>query len=539
MTKKLIALVLALVMAAFAVACTTGNTNGNTTGGTPAAQDQTTDAPDSSRNSLNLYDSEWLGTDLYRCSSWTGLQDLISDSFFIQDPDDPSNILPNICTGYEVSDDGLTIKLLFPDDLKFYDGTSVTPDDVIASIQYGQEYSEWGYGYSNIESMEADGNDVILHLNGYRTDLMYFLSHSFMGILKADGINNLTEDQMQWGAIPYGQFYVDEYVAGSHITLKPNPYYKTNNPLVTNQGPSKLDHITIKIADTETFSLDTMLESGDLDMLSGINMTQYAELKDMSDVVILDSTFPNIEYCELNTDSPSLSDYNVRKAIFLALDRDAMEEVCQGSMKPEYSMITSGVQYYTSDAADWFKANLANNVEEAKQLLADAGYTMNSDGYLEKDGSVLEFSFLARSSGTSVTVAQEMQNQLKEIGIKMDIETIDWNYIYDRISDDDYDMGIECLEWGEPILVLNYCYYDSNGRTQDETDAYNAKVEQCATTADVAAMEQLITDIQMDIFQSCTMLPLYSDIEYCAYRSDIPGLVVTSNGGIFFNDVEF
>ncbi len=490
-------------------------------------------------NSLTLYDGEWLGTDLYRCANWTGLQDLISDSFFIQDPNDPTKILPNICTGMEVSEDGLTIKLLFPSDLKFYDGTPVTPEDVIASIEYGQEYSDWGYGYSNIESMEADGSNVILHLSNYRTDLIYFLSHAFMGILKADGINNLSQDEMQWGAIPYGQFYVEEYVAGSHITLKPNPHYKTSNPLVKNQGPSKLDHITIKIAETETFTLNTMLGNGELDMLSGIDMEQYAELQGVENVVVLNSTFPNIEYCELNTDSPHLDDYNVRKAIFLALDRDAMEVMCKGSFKPEYSMITSGMQYYTTDAADWFKANLANDVEEAKRLLAESGYAMNAEGYLEKNGSVLEFTFLARSSGTSVTVAQEMQQQLKAIGIRMNIETIDWNYIYDRINEDDYDMGIECLGWGEPILVLNYCYYDLNGRTQEETDAYNAKVELCATTADVGEMSRLVTEIQMDIFESCSMLPLYSDVEYCAYRADIPNLVVTANGGIFFNDVVF
>ena len=52
------------------------------------------------------------------------------------------------------------MKLIMSEGMKFYDGTDVTPEDVIASIQYGLDGSDWGYGYSNIESMEADGKDV-------------------------------------------------------------------------------------------------------------------------------------------------------------------------------------------------------------------------------------------------------------------------------------------------------------------------------------------------------------------------------------------
>ncbi|HWQ31070.1 MAG TPA: hypothetical protein VN549_08775 [Negativicutes bacterium] len=48
----------------------------------------------------------------------------------------------------------------------------------------------------------------------------------------------------------------------------------------------------------------------------------------------------------------------------------------------------------------------------------------------------------------------------------------------------------------------------------------------------------MIRDIQMNIFKDCAMVPLYSDIEYCAYRSDIDGLVITSNGGIYYNDIK-
>ena len=74
--------------------------------------------------------------------------------------------------------------------------------------------------------------------------------------------------------------------------------------------------------------------------------------------------------------------------------------------------------------------NYCNDQEKAKQILADAGYEdSDGDGILEKDGTPLEFTFYTRSSGTSIIMAQGLQEQMAEIGIQMDIESIDWNYI--------------------------------------------------------------------------------------------------------------
>jgi len=537
--KRLLALIIATIMVlTMAVGCSSAPASNESQ---PATSEGTT-----GRKTLTLYDSEWMGTDPFRCSSWYSSQNLISDSLFIQDPKDPSKLLPNICSDYKVSEDGKTIRLTFPEGLKFADGTPLGPEDFIASIKYGLEDSDgdgepdsdWGYGYTNIVSMEVDGQDVICYLSEYRSDLEYFLTQPFIGIISKKQLETMSRDELLWGALPYGLFYVDEYVPGSHVTLKPNPYYKTCNPLVENKGPSKLEYITVKMADVETFTLNTAIKEGDIDILTGIDMEQYAELSMVDGINILDVTFPNIEYFELNQQSKHLSDIRVRKAIMKALDRDAMEVMCKGSFKPEYAMITPAMQNYSKEAEDYFKQNLANDIEGAKALLAEAGYKMGSDGYLYKDGEKLTFNFLARSSGTSVTVAQEMQLQLKEIGIDMTIDTIDWNYIYERINADDYDAGIETLGWGEPILILNYCYYDLNSKTEQGFKEYKELVEKCAHEPDSQKRTQLVRDIQMKIFEDCAMVPLYSDVEYCAYRNDIEGLVVTESGGIYYNDIK-
>ncbi|RAZ53403.1 hypothetical protein DK853_46115, partial [Klebsiella oxytoca] len=75
------------------------------------------------------------------------------------------------------------------------------------------------------------------------------------------------------------------------------------------------------------------------------------------------------------------------------------------------------------------------------------------DGYVVKNGVTVEFTFYSWSTGANVIVTQGLQEQMKEVGIKMNIEALDWNYIYENINNDEYDAGIEWLEWAEPILI--------------------------------------------------------------------------------------
>ena len=43
----------------------------------------------------------------------------------------------------------------------------------------------------------------------------------------------------------------------------------------------------------------------------------------------------------------------------------------------------------------------------------------------------------------------------------------------------------------------------------------------------------------MEMFKDCAIVPLYSDVSYCAYRNDINGLVVCGDGSLFYNDINY
>ena len=123
--------------------------------------------------------------------------------------------------------------------------------------------------------------------------------------------------------------------------------------------------------------------------------------------------------------------------------------------------------------------------------------------------------------------------------IRDSIETIDWNYIYERMADDDYDAGIAVLEWAEAILVLNYAYYDPNTKSDADMQVYKDLVEKAATSSDMDQAVEYVYEAQMEMFKDCAIVPLYSDVSYCAYRNDINGLVVCGDGSLFYNDINY
>ncbi|MDR2657012.1 MAG: ABC transporter substrate-binding protein [Oscillospiraceae bacterium] len=504
-------------------------------------------AAESEPRTITLYGTEWEGTDLFHISGWYTSQGLVQDTFFTQGAEDVTEILPMICSDFSYSDDGLTLRLTFPEGMKFADGSDVGPEDFKASIEYGLEDqdgdgepdSDWGYAYTNIIDIQVDGRDAVCTLSEFRADLEYFLVQPFIGLIPSEQIESLSRDELLWKALPYGQYYMDEYVPGSHVTLKPNPYYYTLNPLVENKGVGKLDYITVKFTETESFTLTQMLKEGDLDLIYEIDMEMYRELEGDPNIAVKETTYPSLEFIEFNKDSRGLDEYNVRKAIALTLNRDEFVFMCDGLAIAEYAMAMPTMLSFNQRHYDWVKENLSNDIEQAKSLLAESGWVdTNNDGFVDKDGQNLQFSFMARSTGSSVTVAQEMQLELKEIGIDMQIETLDWNYRYEKITTDDYDAGIQGLSWGEPFLILNYAHYDPDNLVGDELAEYQALVDDAVHEIDEELRAEKVGIAEDYLMKDLSILPIYSDVGYTAYRSDLKGLIITPVANFYFNDVE-
>ena len=482
---------------------------------------------------LNVKDNPWEGTDMYQCVGWTDFQTVISDTVLSKNPH-TGQLQPGIASAWSISTDGLELRLTFPEGMRFATGQPLDPEDFIASIEYGRDgmYSE---GYENIERMEVDGRDVICYLSEYSSDLEYFLSGCFIGIISRSQLETMTKEELLWGAVPYGGFYVENYIQGSEVMLRPNPYYKTHNPIIQNPGAPYLGGIRVNVTEMEDFTVVTSLKEGVFDYVNSPSSEVIKELRGAPNVTIKESTFPNIEFIEINANSRHLSDRRVRLALFLLVNRASFQRMSGDDLLPAYALIFNTVFNYSKEAEDYFKANYANNTERAMQLLEEAGYRRGSSGYFERNGQVLELSFMVRTAGMSVIVGQDLQIQLRDAGIRLNLETLDWEYRSERVRSGNYDMSISSLGWGEPILLLHN-FRTGPGSIPNEAE-YTRKVTQCARTIDYDKRTELVTALQKEIFDDLNCMPIYSEVLYVAYGPGAEGVKVFPNADTYFADI--
>lgn len=227
--------------------------------------------------------------------------------------------------------------------------------------------------------MDIDGRQVTLHMSEFRADMQYYLCAGFVTVIDKDELDSMTDEDLMWGCHPYGMYALEEggYVSGSEVKLVRNDGFKCANPLVENQGAGKFERATVRF-NVEEFTQTEDLKAGNVDMIMSLEPDQYLELQEIDSVALADTTYPNIDYFEMNTDSEVFSDINVRKALALSIDRDGMAESVDGLIAPAYSMITDSMQNFSQEAEDWFKENLANDPERRRN------YLKKPDGKLAK-----------------------------------------------------------------------------------------------------------------------------------------------------------
>ncbi len=489
-----------------------------------------------SDNELAIIDSEWYGLDTYQIDSTSSAQGLNSSSLFQWDPD-TNTMKDNVCTNWSISEDGKTATFDVPEGMYYSTGEQVEPEDVVASINHGLEVSPYADGYDNIESMDIDGRQVTLHLSEFRSNMQYYFCAGFVIVIDKDELTTMSNEELMWGCHPYGMYALEEngYVSGSEVKLVRNDKYKCANPLVENKGPGKFEKVNVRF-NVEAFTQTEELKNGNVDWITNISSEQKKELDKEDNITIAENTYPNTAYFEVNTNDGVLSDYNVRKALALSINRDKLADTVDGTIKPAYSMITDLMQNYSADASDYFKENFSNNPKEAKKILADAGWKdKDGDGILEKNGKKLAFTMYAWTNST--TIPEALAEQLRKVGFEMKIEAIDWNYIHEKIGSNEYDTGVEHLAWAEPILIFNISYYDKDA--PGNTDAYKEMIRKAASTVDANDRTEVIRELQMSMFENLDIIPFYTSLDFAAYTNGLKGVNVLSDGSIPLNDLSF
>ncbi len=493
-----------------------------------------TDKEADTTKDLVFASAEWGGIDTAQLTSICNSHNFVADSLFYREID--GTLTPNIAKSYTVSPDGLTVTVELPDDLRFHDGTPVMQNDVKRSFEWVKEKSPFAGDFESVQSVEVNGNNVIFHLSAPSPTFLFSLGSIYMPVIKADDIDSKTPDEMLWGCTIYGAYYVDEYVSGSHVTLKKNSYYKTYNTHVENKGPTNIDTITVRFI-TDPFALVQGILSGEIAQVDGITPDQLSELSGNSDIAAEWIEAPNVIRLRLNNDYELFKDPEVRQAMMLLIDRAKICGYAEGLCSPAYAYCVSGMTDYNPAAEEYFKANHCDDAERALQILSDKGWKdSDGDGYLDRNGKKFEFT-LSFANNILQNLAEILYIEFKSQGIQMNINNVDSAAMSALDKGDTYEAALNIFFWGDTAGTLPYLNKDNN---MPDLDKYNKMVQEAIATVNREARIEGYTKAQQMLMDTGCNFPLIRVNTLLVYNKSLLAnmKVRAADGSIMVNDVK-
>jgi peptide/nickel transport system substrate-binding protein len=268
-----------------------------------------------------------------------------------------------------------------------------------------------------------------------------------------------------------GPFRLKQYVPGQRITLERNPYYwKVDRK--GNRLPY-LDEVTFLFAGNEDAEV-LRFEAGETDIINRVGAENYAllEKQQTSHGFRLYDLGPGLEYnfllLNLNSNLPSqaneirrkqawFEEVKFRQAISSAIDRDGINRIVyQGRGSAIWTHVTPGNRLW----ADQQIPHPAHSLDRSRALLKAAGFSWRSDGTLiDSHGTEVEFSIITSSSSNQRTqMATIIQQDLKELGIRVQVVPLEFRAMLDRVlQSHNYEAAVMGLGGGDidPNSQLN------------------------------------------------------------------------------------
>lgn len=356
----------------------------------------------------------------------------------------------DLATDYSASDDGLTWDFTIRDDVKFSDGSPLTAGDVAFTINKIRTSTGAVADLTMVtEAVATDETHVSLTLSKPFNALLYTLA--VVGIVPEAGYTDSYGEQ----PIGSGRYLLEQWDRGQQAIFVRNPTYYGDVPQMARVVVVFLDE-DASLAGARSGQIDIVYTSA---IYSKQEIAGY-QLQAVQSVDSRGISLPTVALGGTRTDdgltyevgNDVTSDLAVRRAIFYALDRQALNDgVLNGYGTPAYNV---------SDGMPWASDDLrySRDIEKAKKLLAEAGWVDNG-GVVEKDGRKAAITLLYPSTdSTRQGLAAEFANQMKEIGIKVDYLGKSWDEIYTRQYADPIVWG-----WGSNSPSEMYNLYYSTG----------------------------------------------------------------------------
>lgn len=417
-------------------------------------------------------------------------------------------VVPALAESWDFSEDALTLTLNLRQGVTFHNGAEFTAEDVVATfnrILDEETAAAARANYLSIASIDTpDDYTVVFNLSQADVPLLAALATTNAAIVDSADIESGDVATVANGT---GPFKLDNWTPDETTTLSANADW-------WGEGPN-VDGIEIRIIPDEA-SILAALRAGTIDFAL-LNDPLVATLL-IDDPAIVLNRVPSIAYhvLQLRSLAAPMDQLAVRQAISCAIDRQEVLDTASLGEGVVTGPLTMAAFALPTDELFCYSKDL----EKAKALMAEAGLA---------DGFTLKVIAANAEPPTALSEAQSVQAQLAEIGITVEIESLELSVYVDRWLAGDFEAAI-ALNGGRPDPYTMYArYWQSTGNLNNvagySDETLDTLMADGRAETDAEARFQIFSDFQKHLAEQAPWTWLYVGYEYTAQQPYVSGFI--------------
>ncbi len=343
---------------------------------------------------------------------------------------------PELATSWRVSKDGRTISFQLREGLRFSDGTPFSAEDVAFTMQRLMDPSLHSATGDAFRSGDGKVQTQLLAPNKISVTFPAPLASLDQ---KFDQVAIMSAKSPQKEMAVLGPFYVADYKAGSYLQLNRNTNYWKHDE--HGRQLPYLDSVRLDIQSNRDTEMLRFLR-GEIDLVDNVDAEYYNRVQTEQagsghDAgVTLD---PEQVWFNQTPNSPIpaykrvwFRSANFRLAVWQAINRDDIARIVyRGRAQSAVGMLSPADKF-------WFNTKLTTHPYDpqgALKLLAQDGFHLQNGQLLDREGHVVEFSLVTGAGNKArERMATMMQQDLSQIGIKLNVVPLDFPSLIERIT---------------------------------------------------------------------------------------------------------
>ncbi|MFT6772813.1 MAG: dipeptide transport system substrate-binding protein [Paracoccaceae bacterium] len=461
-----------------------------------------------------------------------------------------TNVIPGLAESWSVSDDGLEYTFKLRAGVKFHSNDAFTPsrdfnaDDVIFSFDRqrlddhpAHMASGGSWEYFDAMSMptlikeivKVDDMTVKFVLTREEAPMMANLAMDFASIVSAEYgaamVAAGTPEAINQAPIGTGPFSLVAYQKDAVIRYAANPDYW--------MGASPLDSLVFAITPDASVRYQK-LKAGECHVMPYPNPADVAAMKADPAVVVMEQEGLNVGYLAYNTKVAPFDNVKVRKALNMAIDKQAIIDVVfQGSGQIAKNPIPPTIWSYNTAIEDD-----PYDPAAAKAMLAEAGVS-------DLSMKIWAMPVQRPYNPNARRMAELMQADFAKVGVTVEIVSYEWGEYLTRSKTEDRD-GAVLLGWtgdnGDPdnfLAVLLGCdAVGGSNRAQWCNADFDALTKKAKITSDVAERTKLYEQAQVVFKEQAPWATIAHSVVFMPMRPEVTGYKVHPLGGHIFYGVD-